>query len=162
MNSNTMQEIGDRIRTQDNRSTLHPMFCVQILVRDTGYDSAYGDDLCWYNAELCECVYKEPEDLTGWEEFAYKDRWETVMFAFTEEGCREYLRLNGHNDKRRAFKGQVRIYVESFHRCPEMISIRKFLGGLEAADNSTKGEDHAVDTERTDKLNKQHTKGDQR
>jgi hypothetical protein len=45
----------------------------------------------------------------------------------TEAGCQEYLRLNGHNDRRRAHNGEVQIYVESFNRCPEMIAIREAL-----------------------------------
>jgi hypothetical protein len=31
------------------------------------------------------------------------------------------------NVKRRAFRHEVRIYVESFYRCPEMIAIREAL-----------------------------------
>jgi hypothetical protein len=54
------------------------------------------------------------------------------MTAFTETGCADYLELNGHNDRRRAHKQQVRIYADSFHRCREMIAIRKFLLALAA------------------------------
>ena len=43
------------------------------------------------------------------------------MVDFTEDGCKEYLKQNGHN------LNKPRIYVESFHRCPEMIAIREFL-----------------------------------
>lgn len=127
--SNPLLAIGERLRTQDNRMTSHPMFCLQILVRDTGYDVAYADDdgRCWWSAEQLECVYEEPADTTGWEEFGYKDRWETVMVALTEEGLNEYMRLDGHNVKRRAHNGQTRIYVESFNRCPEMIAVRESL-----------------------------------
>jgi hypothetical protein len=128
-NEKFLLEIGERLRTQDNRITEHPMFCVQIKVRDTGYDPDYAEGKCWWNAERLEVVYDEepggdPED---WLESGYKDRWETVMVAFTEEGCKEYLELNGHNDRRRAYKGEVRIYAESFRRCPEMIAIREAL-----------------------------------
>lgn len=44
---NTMQAIGERLRTQDNRITESPMFCVQEKVRDYGYDPAWRDDICW-------------------------------------------------------------------------------------------------------------------
>ena len=109
-------DISERLKTQDNRITQNPMFCVQIKRRDVGYDSAneqtiYDDDP----------DFKEPEG-DEWDEFGYRDRWETVMVAFTEEGCLEYLRLNGHNHR-----GETRIYVESFRRCPEMIAIRASL-----------------------------------
>ena len=119
-------EIGERILTQDNRSTSMPMFCVQQKRRETGYHTDYTERRCWWNADSSEMIYdddlnfKEPEG-DDWEEFGYVDMWETVMVAFTEDGCKEYLQQNEHNLKK------PRIYVESFHRCPEMIAIREFL-----------------------------------
>ncbi len=129
----TLEQISERLRTQDNRCTSNPMFCVQIKVRDVGYDTAYATNHCWRNFESDETIYdddpnfQEPEG-EEWSEFGYVDRWETVMVAFTEKGCEEYLELNGHNG-RRAHKGEFRIYVESFNRCPEMIAIREMLKG---------------------------------
>jgi hypothetical protein len=131
-----LAEIGARLRTQDNRITQDPMFCVQILRADTGYDHGYTEEFCWWNAEECTCLYDTPPDgwdedggdrQSGWEKFGYKTRWETVMVAFTEKGCEEYLELDGHNCRSRAHKGQVRIYAESFRRCPEMLAIRAAL-----------------------------------
>ena len=127
IDNNKLVSIGSRLLTQDNRMTENPMFCVQIKVRDTGYDAGYCDDKCWWNVDQLECVYVEPENLDGWEEFGYKDRWETVMVAFTEKGCQEFLELDGHNVRRMAHNGEVRIYVHSFNRCPEMIAVRKDL-----------------------------------
>lgn len=125
--------IGERLRTQDNRITQNPMFCVQILRRDIGYDWRYACNYCWRDSANDETVYEEPSDSDDdrWEKFGYVDRWETVMVAFTEEGCNEYLRLDGHNCRRAAHNGEVRIYVESFNRCPEMIAIREALMKLE-------------------------------
>lgn len=128
-------EIGERLRTQDNRCTQNPMFCVQIKHRDVGYDSAYAANKCWHDSAGGQTIYdddpdfKEPEG-EEWDEFGYVDRWETVMVSFTEKGCEEYLELNGHNDRRRAHRGEVRIYAESFNRCPEMIAIREYLLSL--------------------------------
>ena len=130
MINDELLDIGERLKTQDNRCTANPMFCVQIKVRDIGYDHNYSDDLCWYrdiNGEP-EIVYDKP-DGDEWEQCGYKDRWETVMVAFTRKGCEEYLELNGHNDRRRAYNGEVQIFVESFNRCPEMIRIREALMG---------------------------------
>lgn len=132
----TMQEIGQIIKTQDNRITQNPIFCVQIKVRDVGYDIAFTSGHCWRNKKTEEVINDDDKDFRGepngsdWEEFGYRDRWETVMVAFTEKGCEEYLELNGHNDRRRAHNGEVQIYVESFNRCPEMIAIREFLISL--------------------------------
>lgn len=120
--------IGDRIRTQDNRITDQPMFCVQKLVADTGYDPCYCDNECWWNPELCEVAFDNEPEGDGWDgPFGYKLRWEDVMVAFTEQGCEEYLELDGHNIRHGAHQGKARIYVKSFNRCPEMITVREFL-----------------------------------
>lgn len=128
--------ISVQLNTQDNRITQNPMFCVQIKRRDVGYDSAYAANKCWHDSAGEETIYDDDPDFKNkpegdeWDEFGYVDRWETVMVAFTEKGCEEYLRLNGHNDRRQAHNGEVRIYVESFNRCPEMILIREMIKGL--------------------------------
>lgn len=122
-----LEPINHQLRTQDNRITQYPMFCVQVKRRDVGYDSIWVDNHCWHDSANGETIYdddpdfKEPEG-EEWDKFGYVDRWETVMVAFTQAGCEEYLRLNGHN-----LHGETRIYAESFYRCPEMIAIRKFL-----------------------------------
>jgi len=114
-------DISDRLQTQDNQFTAEPMFCVQEKKRDVGYDPAYSEgSTVWIDMEGGDYTEVPPE-TPGAEEFGYKDRWETVMVCFTEEGCKDYLRQNGHNH------GETRIYVESFRRCSEMIRIRKWL-----------------------------------
>lgn len=120
------QAIGEKLRTQDNRGTVNPMFCVQEKRRLVGMDAAYSENRCWHDLGNDHTIYdddpdfKEPEG-PEWDEFGYIDQWFTVMVAFTESACEEYLRLDGHNLK------QSRIYVESFNRCPEMIAIRDML-----------------------------------
>lgn len=120
--SKALLDISDRLRTQDNRATAEPMFCVQEQVRDVGYDAKYADgNTVWIDMQSGD--YEEaPPYTAGAEEFGLKERWETVMVCFTEEGCLDYLRQNGHNHK-----GKTRIYVESFRRCDEMIEIRHWL-----------------------------------
>jgi hypothetical protein len=87
MNSNDLLAIGVRLRTQDNRCTADPMFCVQEKRRDIGYDKNYSDDTVWI--DMSDGDYDEVEPNTpGAEEFGYKDRFETVMVAFTQGGCR--------------------------------------------------------------------------
>lgn len=134
-----MDNIKERLLTQDNLGTANPMFCVQIKVRDTGYDAAYSEQLCWHDSANGDWIYDDDEEFTKppsgteWDEFGYVDRWETVMVALTHRGAEEYLEQNGHNDRRRAFRGEVRIYVDSFNRCPEMIAIREALMSVELA-----------------------------
>ena len=134
-----LRDIGERLRTQNNRSTSDPMFCLQILVVETGLDPQYSDNRCWWNAEMCEVVYdndprEDPDyqEWGKWEESGYRTRWETVKVFFTEEGCNQHMRLNGHNVKRMAHNGEVRTYVEHYGRCPEMMAIREWLMSLTA------------------------------
>lgn len=115
--------IAARLQSQDNHCTADPMFCVQEKKRDIGYAVRYSkpEETVWINLKSGS-LEPLPPWTKGAEEFGYKNRWETVMVAFTEEGCKEYLRLNGHNHK-----GETRIYVDSFSRCPEMQAIRETL-----------------------------------
>ena len=123
----TLSDISERLLTQDNRCTAEPMFCLQIKVRDVGYDPQYADgNTVWIDMQSGDYEEVEPE-TEGAEEYGYKDRWETVMVAFTEEGLNDYMRQEGHNVKARAHNGETRIYVESFRRCDEMTRIRQFL-----------------------------------
>ena len=145
----TISTIGERLRTQDNRMTQNPMFCLQILVRNVGYDTCYSDRHCWHNWETLDTIYdddpgfKHQPQGSKWDEFGYVDRWETVMVAFTEAGLKEYMDMNGHNVKGRAFRGETRIYVESFHRCPEMIAIRELLRAGDQSGNVTSTSRHS-------------------
>lgn len=127
----TIKEVAEELRTQDNRATYHPMFCVQILVRDCGYDRAYVDgNKCWWSSHFSEWIYKDPpeDERELWEgPFGYIDRWETVMTSLTRKGCERYLELDGHNVEHRAFRGNVRIYADSFYRNEEMITVREHI-----------------------------------
>lgn len=129
---NNLASIAHALINQDNRCTSEPAYCVQIWRRDVGYDSAYADSYCWYDSANDETVYDDDPNFRrpvgdNWEQFGYVDRWETVMVAFTEAGCKSYMELDGHNVKSAAFRGQWRIYVQSFNRCVEMITIRNML-----------------------------------
>lgn len=115
-----LAEIGERLRTQDNRCTADAMFCVQVLERHHGYDTDWSDDHVWmFDGD------EVPEGNPRAQKIGYRDAWRTVMVAFTEAGAQDYIRQNGHNHR-----GEKRIYVESFRRCEEMIAIRKYLMSL--------------------------------
>lgn len=132
-------EISKELRTQDNRATQHPMFCVQVKDRMVVDDQNY-DGVGYFDPNSCESYYEDSDRFSNYEElysygnlpemirrFCYKDVWRTECVCFTESGCQRHLDLNGHNY--RHCHG-VRIYVESFHRNPEMIAIREYLLSL--------------------------------
>ncbi|HFF3904072.1 TPA: ead/Ea22-like family protein [Escherichia coli] len=127
--------IGENIRTQDNRITSDPMFCVyqkREIVVDADYDY---DRIVWVDEdgneankrqsrrlELLHENFREPPEK--WRRVAVKDIDEFVTCCFTEQGCKDYLAANGHN-LRLPF-----IYVKSGFRNAEYIGIRNCLAGI--------------------------------
>ncbi|HAW3494334.1 TPA: ead/Ea22-like family protein [Escherichia coli] len=127
--------IGENIRTQDNRITSDPMFCVyqkREIVVDADYDH---DRIVWVDEdgneankrhsrrlELLHENFREPPEK--WRRVAVKDIDEFVTCCFTEQGCKDYLAVNGHN-LRLPF-----IYVNSGFRNAEYIGIRNWLAGI--------------------------------
>ncbi len=127
--------IGENIRTQDNRMTSDPMFCVyqkREIVVDADYDY---DRIVWVDEdgneankrqsrrlELLHENFREPPEK--WRRVAVKDIDEFVTCCFTEQGCKDYLAVNGHN-LRLPF-----IYVKSGFRNAEYIGIRNWLAGI--------------------------------
>ncbi|MEL8510097.1 ead/Ea22-like family protein [Escherichia coli] len=127
--------IGENIRTQDNRITSDPMFCVyqkREIVVDADYDY---DRIVWVDEdgneankrqsrrlELLHENFREPPEK--WRRVAVKDIDEFVTCGFTEQGCKDYLAANGHN-LRLPF-----IYVKSGFRNAEYIGIRNWLAGI--------------------------------
>jgi hypothetical protein len=121
-----LSDITEQLRTQDNRATKHPLFCLQILIRDFGFLPEYADYTTWIRT-VDGGMEEVPEGTEGAEEVGYRDRWETVMVAFTKKGIHDYMDVNGHNIRDWAHNEEWRIYVESLYRCEEMIRIREAL-----------------------------------
>lgn len=121
-------EIAERLKTQDNRCTTEPMFCVQEKKTIYGLDPRWSDDIVWIDSEADHQEVPAPADgleTKTLQKTGKIHRWETVMVAFTDIGSQEYIRLNGHNHS-----GELRIYADSFRRCPEMLAIRAYLLSL--------------------------------
>jgi hypothetical protein len=127
-----MQQIGELIRTQDNRCTSDPLFLVQEKKRMYGMDPDYCEDYDWLSEDH-EAVADEIEragldvlddkgvEIKGWEKAYYIDQWEFVTVCFTEQACKDYIEANGHN------LNEPRIYAASAYRNREMIAIREML-----------------------------------
>jgi len=125
--------IGELMHTQDNRITEIPLFVVQQKVRDYGYRSDYSDAHIWVDAEDSEEVSDiaiidrleeadEPDE--DYRRVHYKNRWEFVTACFTEQGCKDFLKINGHN------LHEPRIFAASGFRNLEWQLMREFLMGL--------------------------------
>ena len=129
-----IKEIGAQICTQNSRITDQPIFVVEKRVKiitdpDYGYDFEE-----WINTESGE--YEQADDIhttalnemesndgdTGdWKKFYLKEVWEFVTACFTEQGCKDYLLLNGHNI------GKSRIYAYGSYRNNEFQAVRNYL-----------------------------------
>lgn len=125
---NSLLTIAENLRTQDNRCTADPMFCVQGRRRIFGMDPQWCDDVVWVDTYDGARQVDPPDDIDNppehYIETGYIDVWETLAVCFTEQGCKEHLKLNEHNYRRYE---EVRIYADTFNRNPEMIAIREFL-----------------------------------
>lgn len=126
-------KIGRLISTQDNRITDQPIFAVQQKRRVWGLDPE-EHSFAWVNvdsgAELTEgqhfddleAEYDETAEEPGnWRRVGYIDIWEFVTACFTEQGCKDFLALEGHNLK------EPRIYAYGSFRNKEYRAVRTWL-----------------------------------
>lgn len=98
--------IGELIRTQDNRITDQPMFVVFQKREIIGSDEHSPSRICWVwdgeevselRAKRLEALYQDGRDTRGYDRYAMQEVDEFVTACFTEHGCKDYLRQNGHN-----------------------------------------------------------------
>ena len=142
-----IREMGERLRTQDNRITADPLFCVfekDYVVTEEGYDH---DRIDWADIRdeytlidpdsdkwhRLEALYQAGRDVgDNYQRNAVKFIDKFVTAAFTEAGANDHIRMNGHN-LRKPF-----IYVSSLFRTPEMIELREWLKaqGMQEATNA--------------------------
>jgi hypothetical protein len=134
----SLKKIGEFIRTQDNRYTDQPMFLVEQVVRTWGFMPGHSEFSAWINheddwseadeedAKRLDALEDDCEDTGSWEKIGYKDDWEFVTACFTEQGCKDFLEINGHNLK------QPRIYAAGSWRNKEFRDIRNALIELKA------------------------------
>ena len=130
----SISEIQNQLLTQDNRATDAPIFIVQQQVREYGVDPDYGtaghvwiDDYDSENVadedEAADLDRREDagEETDGWTKVHYRERWDFVTACFTEQGCKDYLTINGHNLKK------TRIYADGSFRNEEFRAVRELL-----------------------------------
>jgi hypothetical protein len=128
-----IERAAQLLHTQDNRATQHPVFVVQQRRRICGVDDGYTDDFVWMDEEWDEVhdpelieqldVASSLDPPKGYTRIGYLDIWEFVTACFTEQGCKDYIEVNGHNLR------EPRIYVESAHRNREWQAVRALLAG---------------------------------
>jgi len=133
-----IKKIIESLRTQDNRSTDQPVFCVQereFLITEQGHH----DTIQWFKWSHGECnrvsdrleKALDKREISskaipeGYQKFHLKENWRHVQSFFTEAGAKEFITADGHNH------GELRIYAGGSFRNFEFRAIRDFLLGLE-------------------------------
>ncbi|ENU1914543.1 ead/Ea22-like family protein [Klebsiella pneumoniae] len=125
--------IGELIRTQDNRITDQPMFVVFQKREIIGSDEHSPSRVCWVwdgeevselRAKRLEALYQDGRDTRGYDRYAMQEVDEFVTACFTEHGCKDYLRQNGHNLR------LPYIYACGSFRNNEYQLVRNLLAGI--------------------------------
>ncbi|UWC45741.1 hypothetical protein [Klebsiella aerogenes] len=125
--------IGELIRTQDNRITDQPMFVVFQKREIIGSDEHSPSRICWVRdgeevnplrALRLEILYQDGRDTSNYDRYAMQEVDEFVTACFTEHGCKEYLRQNGHNLR------LPYIYACGSFRNNEYQLVRSWLAGI--------------------------------
>lgn len=125
--------IGELIRTQDNRITDQPMFVVFQKREIIGSDEHSPSRICWVwdgeevselRSKRLEALYQDGRDTRGYDRYAMQEVDEFVTACFTEHGCKEYLRQNGHNLR------LPYIYACGSFRNNEYQRVRNWLAGI--------------------------------
>ncbi len=125
--------IGELIRTQDNRITDQPMFVVFQKREIIGSDEHSPSRICWVRdgeevnplrALRLEILYQDGRNTSNYDRYAMQEVDEFVTACFTEHGCKEYLRQNGHNLR------LPYIYACGSFRNNEYQLVRNWLAGI--------------------------------
>ncbi len=125
--------IGDLIRTQDNRITDQTMFVVFQKREIIGSDEHSPSRICWVwdgeevselRAKRLEALYQDGRNTRGYDRYAMQEVDEFVTACFTEHGCKDYLRQNGHNLR------LPYIYACGSFRNNEYQLVRNWLAGI--------------------------------
>lgn len=128
-----LSTIGELIRTQDNRITDQPMFVVFQKREIIGSDEHSPSRICWVwdgeevselRAKRLEALYQDGRDTRGYDRYAMQEVDEFVTACFTEHGCKDLLRQNGHNLR------QPYIYACGSFRNNEYQLVRNWLAGI--------------------------------
>ncbi|HCA7141901.1 TPA: hypothetical protein MX248_003760 [Klebsiella michiganensis] len=129
--------IGELIRTQDNRITDQPMFVIFQKREIIGSDEHSPSRICWVRdgeevnplrALRLEILYQDGRDTSNYDRYAMQEVDEFVTACFTEHGCKEYLRQNGHNLR------LPYIYACGSFRNNEYQLVRSWLAGIKWED----------------------------
>lgn len=139
-----LEAIGALINSQDNRHTDQPMFAVMEKRGMVTLDTHDHDRIEWYDpvnvstaddrtASRLEALHRGGRDVKDWERYAIKDVDVFVTACFTEQGCKDFLAIDGHNHR------EPFIYAFGSFRNSEYQSMRNWLKSLPKKTGDYKG-----------------------
>ena len=130
-----LEKLGDRVVNEDNRCTAEPIFCVmekeEIVVAE-----GYGHDrIVWVDEDgneasptqngRLEALYNNCRETPDkWRRLAVAKQDRFVTACFTEQGCKDFLAVQGHNLR------QPFTYAFSLFRNEEMKQLRQLMIGM--------------------------------
>lgn len=120
------------LNTQDGRYTADPFYCVfskREIVVDADYDH---DQIGWWHQERhveasettarrLELLRRDGRETGEWVKIATKEISYFETACFTEQGCKDFLEIQGHNLRK------PYIYATSLFRNREMLALREAL-----------------------------------
>lgn len=127
-----LQRMQHSLNTQHGRFTADPLYCVfskREIVVDADYDH---DRIFWWHQErqieasetterMLERLRRDGRDTGDWVKLAVKEISHFETACFTEQGCKDFLEIQGHN------LCKPFIYATSLFRNREMIALREAL-----------------------------------
>jgi len=138
MTPEQLAALGDKLRTQDNLATEHPLYVVYDKERIIGLDSEHADKFVWV-AYTDDGLLDASEGVLAFIR-KYHDDWDDVYYennlyrrvgyveinrfrtaCLTMDAAKDYIRDNAHH------LNKPFVFVESLHRNPQMIAIRRHL-----------------------------------
>ncbi|MBI0520403.1 hypothetical protein F6Q07_20080 [Pectobacterium parmentieri] len=128
-----LHDIGNNIRAQDNRITDQPMFVVfekrEIIGSDEHSPSRVvwtreGEEVSELRSKRLEALHHDGRDTRGYDRYAMQEIDVFVTACFTEQGCKDFLRRDGHNHR------LPYIYACGSYRNHEYQAVRNFLAGI--------------------------------
>jgi hypothetical protein len=135
-----LKQLVERLTTQDNRATAHPLYCVEQEHRIYGMREDCADKYIWQRKESLDCTFRTKEEVVAFcdeltideddfEKVFYALEWRFVNAHFTEDAAQQYIDNNDHN------LTNPRIFVTSQHSCYEWIEIVEILKNLTTIDS---------------------------
>lgn len=132
-----IEQIAERLRTQDNRLTEHPLYVVYDNMTIFGVDFDHADRFVWVDDEYREADSETLEDIAqieGYENevtlsgasyrrIGIRDERRFVTACLTMEAAKRFI-----EDNQRHLRNPF-VYAESLSNNPEMIAVRKHLIG---------------------------------